>query len=141
MSSKGHDHRGRPVELLPRKEHPKHINIEEPSDDGVEAPWSFAIVCIGFVGAAVIVRAAPRAANWFDVFLRYEEVTTAAIFIPVLAWLLCSRSRRSEMKAIRFALERLSCPACAYDLTGAAPAKDGCTVCPECGAAWQMRSP
>ena len=28
------------------------------------------------------------------------------------------------------------CPCCGYDLTGLAPASDGCRVCPECAAAW-----
>jgi hypothetical protein len=29
------------------------------------------------------------------------------------------------------------CVACAYPLNGLAPEPDGCTVCPECGAAWR----
>lgn len=35
------------------------------------------------------------------------------------------------------------CLACVYDLTGVPPDSDGCTVCPECGAAWKLtpRSP
>lgn len=30
------------------------------------------------------------------------------------------------------------CVACAYDLSGIEPESDGCTVCPECGAAWNL---
>ncbi len=30
------------------------------------------------------------------------------------------------------------CPACAYQIYDVAPEPDGCTVCPECGAAWRM---
>ena len=30
------------------------------------------------------------------------------------------------------------CPACAYWIAGVPPESDGCTVCPECGAAWRM---
>jgi hypothetical protein len=30
------------------------------------------------------------------------------------------------------------CLACGYDLDGLALAADGCTVCPECGAAWKL---
>lgn len=30
------------------------------------------------------------------------------------------------------------CPACAYRIAGVPPEPDGCTVCPECGAAWRM---
>lgn len=30
------------------------------------------------------------------------------------------------------------CPACATDLGNGEPEPDGCTVCPECGAAWRL---
>ena len=30
------------------------------------------------------------------------------------------------------------CQACDYDLTNLAPEADGCTVCPECSAAWSL---
>ncbi len=30
------------------------------------------------------------------------------------------------------------CLCCGYDLSGSNPASDGCTVCPECGAAWRL---
>lgn len=31
-----------------------------------------------------------------------------------------------------------ACPSCAYQLRGLAPDADGCTPCPECGAAWRV---
>lgn len=30
------------------------------------------------------------------------------------------------------------CPSCSYRLRGVPPEPDGCTVCPECGAAWRL---
>jgi hypothetical protein len=30
------------------------------------------------------------------------------------------------------------CPSCVYPLKDISPQQDGCTVCPECGAAWKM---
>lgn len=30
------------------------------------------------------------------------------------------------------------CPQCGYDLGSLRPEADGCTVCPECGAAWRL---
>lgn len=30
------------------------------------------------------------------------------------------------------------CASCGQDLTGLEPHEDGCTVCPECGAAWRV---
>ena len=31
------------------------------------------------------------------------------------------------------------CPACGHGVRGIPPGPDGCTVCPECGAAWRAR--
>jgi hypothetical protein len=36
------------------------------------------------------------------------------------------------------ARHRRACPACLYDLTGLHPEADGCTLCPECSAAWSL---
>jgi len=33
------------------------------------------------------------------------------------------------------------CLVCSYKLGGIQPEPDGCTVCPECGAAWKLSSP
>lgn len=35
-------------------------------------------------------------------------------------------------------LARRRCPSCAYDLSETPPDPDGCTTCPECGAAWRI---
>jgi hypothetical protein len=39
--------------------------------------------------------------------------------------------------AVVFIQERI-CPSCLYDLQNLPPQEDGCTVCPECGAAWRL---
>ncbi|MEQ8844349.1 MAG: hypothetical protein RIB58_05790 [Phycisphaerales bacterium] len=43
---------------------------------------------------------------------------------------------RPWLKQYRSAQGR--CQACDYDLTGLTPDPDGCTTCPECGAAWRL---
>ncbi len=35
-------------------------------------------------------------------------------------------------------LPHQQCAACEFSLAGLAPEPDGCTVCPECGAAWKL---
>ncbi len=35
-------------------------------------------------------------------------------------------------------LRKSICPHCRFSLTGISPDPDGCTVCPECGAAWKL---
>lgn len=34
--------------------------------------------------------------------------------------------------------ENALCPSCVHSLKGLLPSGDGCTVCPECGAAWRL---
>ncbi|MBY0112662.1 MAG: hypothetical protein K2Y21_07565 [Phycisphaerales bacterium] len=35
-------------------------------------------------------------------------------------------------------LRKCLCPHCRFSLVGISPDPDGCTVCPECGAAWRL---
>ena len=44
-------------------------------------------------------------------------------------------------KGIAEVKRRSLCPACHYDIAGCAAQADGCTVCPECGAAWRVGKP
>lgn len=43
--------------------------------------------------------------------------------------------RREEFETVKAAR---GCPACLYSLEGCREEADGCTICPECGAAWRM---
>lgn len=38
----------------------------------------------------------------------------------------------------RAIVRRKLCPSCGYSLRGLRPERDGCAVCPECGAAWRI---
>lgn len=51
------------------------------------------------------------------------------------AWRERSQVLRTSMNA------RKLCAACAYDLSSHEPEPDGCTVCPECSAAWRLTTP
>jgi hypothetical protein len=65
--------------------------------------------------------------------------------------LLCGISRPHTMQRERNKLERKldvykfqfqhTCEVCLYDLEGLSPEDDGCTVCPECVAAWRLGTP
>jgi hypothetical protein len=47
--------------------------------------------------------------------------------------------RRLLVPRLAFKLRSLGfCASCGYDLRSLTPAPDGCTVCPECGAAWRL---
>ena len=50
---------------------------------------------------------------------------------------------RSELNRLRgeyagLRAKQMQCLACNYELVGVPPEPDGCTVCPECGAAWRL---
>ncbi len=47
--------------------------------------------------------------------------------------------RRAARAADELVLSGL-CPGCDYSIAELEPADDGCTVCPECGAAWRTRN-
>lgn len=48
---------------------------------------------------------------------------------------------RLQHARIAAALAVRRCPACTHNLEGVLSDPDGCTVCPECGAAWKLTAP
>ncbi|MEM9167145.1 MAG: cytochrome C oxidase subunit IV family protein [Planctomycetota bacterium] len=71
--------------------------------------WSYAIGLVAFVvGARLQVRGDKR--WWKDMAPRYRDMLIL--------------NRR--------------CASCAFDLSNLLPQPDGCTVCPECNAAWRL---
>ncbi len=66
---------------------------------------------------------------------------TALVVTAALCWIGWSLTL-GRAKALRERARLASLPpvclACMADLTGVGPEPDGCTVCPECGAAWRL---
>lgn len=54
-------------------------------------------------------------------------------------WLLAMPGfrRRKWRQITELYLASGQCPACGYAITGQHPERDGCLVCPECGASWR----
>jgi hypothetical protein len=52
-----------------------------------------------------------------------------------LPWWFHKRAARRIASALIF---EGYCPCCRYQLAGTPPQLDGCSVCPECGAAWRL---
>jgi hypothetical protein len=69
-------------------------------------------------------------------------IVRRGLLIPlgsVLVWVLLRMVRPwLGMRAVRACLRSEVCPNCAYRIHGIPAEPDGCTVCPECGAAWRM---
>jgi hypothetical protein len=62
----------------------------------------------------------------------------AAITMLQARWILGSRGRLFLPKGSACLTRHGFCAACINDLTGFTPEPDGCTICPECGAAWRL---
>ena len=58
----------------------------------------------------------------------------------LLAALWRAAARSEQVSNIHYMLAAPMCPACHHLLTGVPAQADGCTVCPECGAAWRLPS-
>jgi len=95
----------------------------------------FAVVLIPILFALVFVRLFDRAllqgtAPWFGLI-------TGCMVLVVIN--LIGR-RYFQQIFVPVSLEHDCCPSCGYELTGLPLDKeinDGCTICPECGAAWR----
>jgi hypothetical protein len=90
-----------------------------------------ALLC-GIAGLVVIVVA--RSAGG-----RMWPVAGLLLFVALLLGYARGHDRQRRKRDLaRLPLLPPVCLACGYDLTGLAPDPDGCTTCPECGAAWQL---
>jgi hypothetical protein len=60
-----------------------------------------------------------------------------AVLIVFNVWLIWRSARRHDEQVVSGLLKAAMCPACGYGLGDIPPELDGCSVCPECGAAWR----
>src|SRR5690606_27708851 len=65
--------------------------------------------------------------------------SVAFLFYGTIVGLIWNRCMwRSSEHAIVAMTRSGLCPSCAYGIGGIPPEPDGCTVCPECTAAWRL---
>lgn len=70
-------------------------------------------------------------------------MTLAGIGMGWITWLIVRHTMRDGAMAAQLIgafLEERLCPACGCGLRGVEAEADGCSVCPECGAAWRLDS-
>jgi len=61
-----------------------------------------------------------------------QGVLVPVTMTPFLYW----SARRMRARVARLIIAEDHCATCGYSLRGVQPEPDGCTVCPECGSAW-----
>lgn len=106
-----------------------------------------AYVLLGLIGgfaywsievSPYIVRAlgGQRMAGWWG----WVFPSFFGLVLGLLVWGALALEKRLAAKRLWHALlGEHHCPKCLYALTGLRKEEDGCTVCPECGAAWRLR--
>ena len=95
---------------------------------------------------SIVIIALPSCLVWF-IWGSVGAVLLSAILILLLfsiGTLLAPSIRDEKQRQMSHSQQsRLvrCCAACAYPLGSVVSDEDGCTVCPECGAAWKLESP
>jgi predicted RNA-binding Zn-ribbon protein involved in translation (DUF1610 family) len=126
------DQRGRKVELRERRKMPTPFRFDRKRQRRwfkAHPPpwWGWLLICgLGAVG-------------W--VALRIPSQYSALGYAVIPLFMLSSRWLKVAGLRMRapFYISLGRCASCGYDLSHHHPESDGCTVCPECGAAWRLR--
>ncbi len=91
----------------------------------------------------ILVRLAIGSSAPFDVFTMGSIkvfIFYLVMFGGIMGGYLSLYAWRSPRHAIRAMTDAGLCPSCAYRIDEIGPEPDGCTVCPECGAAWRIHA-
>jgi len=73
--------------------------------------------------------------GWTSVLL--PGAMALMLYITIYGTIFYERAQRRRRLATALLAER-HCPCCLYSLAGLDSQADGCTICPECGAAWRF---
>ena len=109
----------------------RKIEDQVKADFGADRRWKIelAIGLTVFMGILVALLMIPG--------LGYQRAMFALPPLVVVVFLWSGRRYvRNRYHRVILAMEY--CPSCGYRLVGTPPEGDGCTVCPECGAAWRL---
>jgi len=88
----------------------------------------------GWTAITLLILAVPiTAASPFT-----ASVLVLCSIISLVAWSVMNTPRTVKNRVRRICFESGVCPGCGYIIRGLPRADDGCTVCPECGAAWWL---
>ena len=130
ISPKIVDDRGRPTELA-------GLGAQMSRDEYGRVRRTAVTILIVLLG---VVSIGAMAVIWLGAANRGEAIVRVAAMACVIAAMCSWRiTQRQRARALVSQLTReLKCPACCFDLARLPASADGCTQCPECGAAWRL---
>ena len=139
---RGVDARGNEIELRDIKKMPsgdqitkqwrakaKNRPVTSPRTNKILMLWCVGLLCyFGVAALSILGVKFPTWANWVFTLISVPLTILSMRLLRVIfvrwqcAWIVANGR----------------CGSCGYDLAKLPVAEDGCTVCPECGAAWQL---
>lgn len=99
--------------------------------------WLFGMLGLVVVWMAIGPFVVPAGAAPLGVIIVMFWSLVIVVALRITSRLLGRRPDYTSLK-VRRLLESGQCPGCLYKVWTVNPEPDGCTVCPECGAAWRV---
>lgn len=102
---------------------------------GMVAIVTAVVVGLGWIGwtssAWIVIHWGVKGMWWFSIVggFAFASILFGLSYIREAGWL---------TRYMRGMISLGCCPVCTYNLSGLESETDGCTVCPECGAAWRL---
>lgn len=102
----------------------------------------FILVLLTIFASAGAVNAVLTASgwNWWG-WPQTGQTAVLAVVSGCIAYLCRFLPVRAHRGVLRAVVNEGLCAGCGYRIDGLPAEPDGCTVCPECGAAWKLPSP
>lgn len=135
------DDRGTEIGVHEREERPDRPALTPEQSERIwiwlrrrRSPWRFVVPSLIILAMAVCTLGVSLFMVPLSEAVRWAIVLGLALFVAM-----CQRSLTVAAAPGSYALLAIGrCPSCDYDLAHLPPEADGCTVCPECGAAWRL---
>lgn len=139
FGSKLRDHRDKPVKI--RYPYFWWNNDKSTRRAMKAAPWQRQLIRMSMLYGAVLGISFISLKNLFrylgyTFYLQELVILMVAVSMGQIVSMFRYRAMLEWFRDRR--LHECMCGTCEYDLNGVRPESDGCTVCPECGAAWKL---
>lgn len=137
MASKAHDDRGRVVVLCRTEDLPAEGRRAETLWRRHYWAWALVFALTLQLLLKVVVGIVRGNMDW-PAIAAGSSLVFIGLLIGIFISVMLRPQRGFKKQFLADMKEHGLCAACGYDLGGVQSAIDGCTVCPECAAAWRF---